>query len=77
MSNTDENDGNINNELKKFSIWEINKEISDRERKISTERQPDGPSLSSQGGNTRSSRRIGIADFTTSDLHEEKRADKK
>lgn len=77
MSYTDKNDGKKNNEVKKFSLWEINKELSDRERKISTERQTDGPSLSSQGGNTRSSRRIGIADFTTAELHQEKKSRQK
>ncbi len=77
MSNNDENDANINKELKKFSLWEINKELSDREKKISPERQPDGPNLSSPSGNTHSSRRIGIAGFTSSELHEEKKSRQK
>jgi hypothetical protein len=77
MSNQAENKDNRNNEIKKFSLWEINKELSDREKKISSELQPGGPSLSSPGGNTRSSRRIGIAGFTTAELHEEKKSRQK
>ncbi len=77
MNLNDKNSKVNKEELKKFSLWEINKELSDREKKITPERQAGGPSFSDQAANTRSSRRIGIADFSAADLHEEKKSRQK
>lgn len=77
MSNSAEKNNNVNKELEKFSLWEINKELADREKNIVSEPQSEGPSRTSPKPNTRSSRRTGIAGFTTSELHDAKKSRQK
>jgi V8-like Glu-specific endopeptidase len=77
MSNSAEKNNNVNKELEKFSLWEISKELADREKNIASEPQSDRPSRTSPTTNTRSSRRTGIAGFTTSELHDAKKSRQK
>lgn len=77
MSNSDKKNHNVNKELEKFSLWEITKELADREKNIASEPQPSGAREMSTGANTRSSRRIGIGGFTTAELHDAKKSRQK